>query len=504
MDDDIEARLESHAEAFEGLLSLIPAADYYGRDNSDQWQRKKQTKEEKKAARKAKLDPANHKSAMDVINENEKKRKRELGVDSEELPATDIPDSKPNKKVKTDGLAAKAINQDGSGKTMAEKRKEKRERQKERVEKQKQKSEAKKARKEEKKLEEANPAEETRQGEEEDWESIGGDGEVEAMDMSGLAADDTASTAPSTPGRESPQFDTSANNSTTSSSTSIIPPAEIPKTSNAMTTPQDAQTSKPKKQKAFNLPKIDPEELQARLKARIEELRLRRKADGPDGRPPQSRQDLLESRRKKSEARKAHKKELRQKAKAEEDRLNQERLQGSGSPMSADIFSPGSPMQQDNYFTFGRVAFEDGALADTNTGEAKELKQRRGPKDPKQQLELAKKREDRLKGFDETKRKDIEEKDRWLAARKKVHGERVRDDSSLLKKALKRKEKAKSKSEKEWKDREEGVKKGKEMRQKKREDNLAKRKEEKGGKGKMKGKPKGKPKKKGRPGFEGK
>lgn len=172
--------------------------------------------------------------------------------------------------------------------------------------------------------------------------------------------------------------------------------------------------------------------------------------------------------------------------------------------MSVDIFSPRSPMQQDNYFTFGRVAFEDGQVADTVNGDSVEIRKKKLPNDPKQQLEMAKKKQERLSGYNESKRKDIEEKDRWLAAKKKVHGERVRDDGNLLKKALKRKEKAKSKSEKEWKEREDGVKKGQQMRQKKREENLTKRREEKGGKGKGKGKPKGKPKKKGRPGFEGK
>ena len=86
----------------------------------------------------------------------------------------------------------------------------------------------------------------------------------------------------------------------------------------------------------------------------------------------------------------------------------------------------------------------------------------------------------------------------WLNAKKHAHGERVRDDTSLLKKTLKRKEKQKDKSKKEWTERLEGIKKSQDMKQKRREDNLQKRKEEKGGK-----KGKGKPKPKARPGFEG-
>ncbi len=109
----------------------------------------------------------------------------------------------------------------------------------------------------------------------------------------------------------------------------------------------------------------------------------------------------------------------------------------------------------------------------------------------------------RVSGLDERKRADIEEKDLWLNAKKRAHGEKVRDDMSLLKKTLKRKEKAKLKSESEWNERITGVQKGQEMRQKKREENLRKRKEEKGGKGKGKAKGKKPGKKSKRPGFEG-
>ena len=75
----------------------------------------------------------------------------------------------------------------------------------------------------------------------------------------------------------------------------------------------------------------------------------------------------------------------------------------------------------------------------------------------------------------------------------------MRDDTNLLKKTLKRKEKQKKKSEKEWGERLEGVKRAGEVKQKMREDNLAKRREEKGKKSstKVKGS------KKKRPGFEG-
>ena len=49
----------------------------------DQWGRKKQTKTEARAAKLAKLDPANSKSAKDVLDETVRKRKREEGDYSE-------------------------------------------------------------------------------------------------------------------------------------------------------------------------------------------------------------------------------------------------------------------------------------------------------------------------------------------------------------------------------------------------------------------------------------
>jgi hypothetical protein len=71
----------------------------------------------------------------------------------------------------------------------------------------------------------------------------------------------------------------------------------------------------------------------------------------------------------------------------------------------------------------------------------------------------------------------------------------------MLKKAVKRKEQAKKKSEKAWATRSEGVAKSMKDRQKKREENLKKRRDDKLlGKA---GKKKGAKKPKGRAGFEG-
>jgi hypothetical protein len=150
--------------------------------------------------------------------------------------------------------------------------------------------------------------------------------------------------------------------------------------------------------------------------------------------------------------------------------------------------------------------FADGQLADASLSGVRDQSKTRGPKDKDTaaQLKVAEAKKARLAEMNPEKRAELEEKDAWLNAKKRAHGERVRDDTSLLKKALKRKETAKKRSERDWKDRIETVTRMKEQRQTKREENLRKRRDEKGTKGKGKGKkPASGGKKKARPGFEG-
>ncbi|KAI7469073.1 hypothetical protein KC351_g13303 [Hortaea werneckii] len=558
---DLEERLQSHAKAFESLLALTPAREYYGSqiedglDPSEQWNRKKQTKEQKKAAKKAKLDPANQKSALDIMKERERKRKRELGEDEDDGEAGEGADDDG----KEGGEKRQKVENEDAGeakrRAKAEKRKEKRDAKKEKIVAKKSKAEAKKSAKQDQDLDEAltekKMATQSKDNEEEDEETdgddddenAGTDADLSAFDASGLTDGpsldldgegsdeeedhDSASSAPSSPANDSPAFDVSANHSTASSSSSILPPTQAEKPSQSqkpqkqaapkptISLPNDpltkrasppSGTSSPK----IQLPNIDQAELQERLRSRIEELRARRKADGPEGKPARSRQELLEQRRKKEEQRKEAKKEQRRKAKEEEQRKREEQLRaGSGSPMpGADMFSP-RPQQQkhEDSFNFSRLAFEDGTQTNADFSGLQHAPHKKGPQDPRTALEAAQNKQRRVSGYDAEKRADIAEKDLWLNAKKRAHGERVRDDTSLLKKALKRKEKQKGKSEKAWKEREETVVKGKEMKQKKREDNLRKRREEKGGNkgGKKKaGAGKGTGKKKGgRPGFEG-
>ena len=282
-----------------------------------------------------------------------------------------------------------------------------------------------------------------------------------------------------------------ASQSASSLPSSIVPPKSIE---------ESAEQSV-----SVKLPKIDSELLKSRLQARIEALRAARKADGIDGKPARNRQELMEARRRKERLRRAQKKELKAKARVDENTAAEAelaRLRGSGSPSSIDIFSPrhNSNLKENN-FSFGRVSFNDGQQVDASLSTIVDPRKKKGPQDPRTALQALEKKQDRIMSMDEKKRADIEEKDRWLSAKMKAHGESVKDNKSLLKKTLKRKETFKARSEDKWKARAEGIQKAQDSRQRKREDNLKKRKEEKGTKGK-KGKNAFK-RRKGRPGFEG-
>ena len=492
----------------------------------DQWQKKKQSKEEAKAAKYAKLDPANAKSAKDVMDERVRKRKREEDDASDiegivpEKPKEGLKENKRmTKKQKKEEMigqseyilpAAEPRDQgrEQQGNPLnrvskVEERREKRERNKTKKKAKAAKLQAKDVQNEHVKVldkiavtdqvMEENHAD--MDAEESAIDDFGKTNNRDAQEPSHVDSDQESSTAPS-PKSDSPIFDISITQSGTSSISSIAPPA--------------SDIEKPTSIPKFPHLKSDPEELKARLQKRIDELRAARKAQSTDGSSAQTRQELIESRRRSQEQRKAHKKELRKKAKEEEQRQRELTI-SRGSPLLSSASgsnAKSSPLsdtitEPTNHFVFGQVTFSDGQHLNANSSSLLNPYKRKGPQDPETAMRAAQNRIERLSGLDPEKRADIEEKDVWLNAKKRAHGERARDNTSLLKKTLKRKEKAKKKGEREWDERVEGVKKGQEKRQRKREDNLAKRREGKGSKGKKGGKSSSKGKPKARPGFEG-
>lgn len=504
-ESSLQDRLREHAEAFDGLLSLIPAKYYYGEDNSDQWKKKKQTKEQAAAARRAKLDPDSAKTAKDVMDERARKRKLEEFEESDvegvekELPKQGLkrPQEKRVKKQKNSKDTEESHDQNPE-QAKTSKLEQKRLKQERKQQQKAKKIEQKKSKRVKNagdaidifgnEIVEAPSAKGNVVVEEAlvDQEAETAGDEIEPFEAEGLEEKPTNEHSSASPSPVlSPTFDNAGPSANTSTS-SVIPPAIAPK--------------------HIKLP-TDPELLRARLAARIEALRAARKADGPDGAPARNRQELMEARRKKEEQRRAHKKELRLKAKIEEDARREAALASARDSPASSMMSPAIHSPEHN-FSFGRVTFGDGQQLSDNLSTLLAAPKRKGPQDPASALQATEKKRLRIAGLDDEKRADIEEKDLWLNAKKRAHGEKIRDDSSLLKKALKRKEKAKKKSEKEWGERKEGIAKSQAMKQKKREENLKKRRDEKGSKGKGKGRSGGaskgkKPKVKSRPGFEG-
>ena len=475
----------------------------------NQWQRKKQTPDQKRAARMAKLDPDNAKSAKDVMDERAaaaRKRKRE----EEEADASSGRSSPGQVTGQATGKRRRMeANQRNVEKNLSTNTQPKRSKAEKRRAK-KQAREAKKA-KEGSKAEVQKDVVEPSLAEKAVKGNPGASG-VDSQSRLGatiseldpkLAKDvpeevESSSTAPSSSATDS-NTQSPHHHSVSSSISSILPPSgsELAAKADAL-------------ELLAPLPSTDLNSLtpQQRLEARIKSLRAARKADGPDSRQPRNRQELLEQRRRKEEERRAHKKELRRKAKEEEMRKQEEEIAKRFSPGGSGslLASPKSPMDpSSNNFSFSRVAFGDGTQTDHNLSSLLAPRKIHGPSDTGTALRAAQNKASRLSSLDASKRQDIGEKDMWLNAKKKAHGSKVREDTNLLRKALKRQEKNKKKSEKEWQGRIEGVAKSQELRQKKRMDNINKRKEEKGaGRGGKKGERKAekKPKVK-RPGFEG-
>ncbi|KAF6801041.1 surfeit locus protein 6 [Colletotrichum sojae] len=530
-DASLKDRLREHSKAFDGLLSLIPAKMYYGEDNSDQWQKKKQTKAEAKAAKMSKLDPdselnrnakevmderARNKRKLQEMQEEEEREEARGDDDDEPIPGVqrELPGQglryKENKKQKTsdpiDTIADDKPAEMSQSQLMrlAKKEAKTQKRQDKKAKKAEKKAakaaagvdaededaaaeeeqetpkptaaakspapkkeQQKQPKKQQKKAEskDAEPAANDHDRDEEMHEDEGSDDEdrptkskdLAPLDVSGLdqAEDESAESA-----SQSPTFDNAAGApaaSTSTSTSSTVPPSTKPK---QIVVPADTSA------------------LRARLAARIEALRAARKADGPDGKPIRTRQELLDARRAKEAQRKAHKQELRRQAKMEQDARMEEAL-ASNSP---SVMSPRIDLDRDEEetnFAFGRVAFDDGTKLSHDLTHALSAGRRKGPSDPKTALIKIQNQKKRLQALDKEKQADIAEKEQWLVARRRAEGERIRDDETALKKAVKRKDQKKKKSEKEWKDRSEGVAKAIREKQKKRDDNIKKRKDEK-------------------------
>ncbi|KAJ1951208.1 hypothetical protein FBU59_000308, partial [Linderina macrospora] len=195
-------------------------------------------------------------------------------------------------------------------------------------------------------------------------------------------------------------------------------------------------------------------DLRTRLHERIQLLRQKRKAPEDDV----SREALLEKRQK----RRKNNKEAKEKAK-KTGKTTQEQVLGSKTPVAtAPAANGASPDDvKDNLF-FGTLS----------TGSKKKGKKTMNARKTLEAVESKKKELDELKRTDAAKAAKMEEKGKWGKALDLAKGEKVKDDTKLLRKTIRREEQQKKKSGREWTERKKTVAKNIKEKQQKRDGNI--------------------------------
>lgn len=224
-------------------------------------------------------------------------------------------------------------------------------------------------------------------------------------------------------------------------------------------------------------------ELKAKLASKIDVLREKRKAPGTKhGGPVKMREQILAERKRKQELRRQEK--LKRKREQDDDEDAGE-AEAKSEPEEEDE----EDEEREGTFLFGNIQFKDGTRMTSDLSKVRngvDHKKKKGPanNDIKAHLLKLEAKRRKLDQLTPEERKKQEEKDQWSSLMNQAEGVKVKDDEKLLKKALKRKEKQKLKSEIEWKERKQVVKDTIAARQKRREANLKARRDNKGKKGK--------------------
>ncbi|CDK27509.1 unnamed protein product [Kuraishia capsulata CBS 1993] len=207
--------------------------------------------------------------------------------------------------------------------------------------------------------------------------------------------------------------------------------------------------------------------LREKLVQKISAMKEKRKAPGSGASgAATSREQILEERRRKEEIRKSLKR------KKGEDEQNDDED-------SSDSEKEGE--EATNGVIFGNIEFKDGGRVTSDLANVRTLK-KTGPanKDIKAHLKLVQAKKAKLSSLEKDEQDKLTEKSSWQKALANVQGVKVKDDERLLKKALKRQEAKKRKSEREWRERKETVENTIKAKQDRREENLRLRRENKG------------------------
>ncbi|KAK3741783.1 hypothetical protein QZH41_001559 [Actinostola sp. cb2023] len=259
-------------------------------------------------------------------------------------------------------------------------------------------------------------------------------------------------------------------------SKNVIDLQEQQETANDESDKSDSEDDGNNNSQGFSVEKVPSgkiADLRARLHERIELLQGKRRAIGD------SDQHSKRPKKKMKSEIKSHKKKMNEISQNKQDQSNTN---------TARISSGKKVINDQGEIVFSKFDFMERGK------NPKHGSKMRNYKNLIAKAETRKKKIEELKGQDVNKAKEMEERHAWKSAIEKAEGNKVKDDPKLLKKSLKRKEKLKTKSKKQWDARKDHQNKQMEDKQKRRQKNLKERAEAKKGKKGGKGK-------KHRPGF---
>ncbi|CAR30735.1 hypothetical protein ZYGR_0P00370 [Zygosaccharomyces rouxii] len=403
----LEERLRSNSNAFEGLLSLIPAKYYYDDQTQEQWKAKKKSKTQSKEDKQKKLDPEqqgeNSLSTLEVMKEREKDAKpvvlpgeklKKL-KDEEKEREQEVKEDEPSEEI--DGTEDIDVVFDDEGNEINLKEDEEEEEEEEHQE--------------EPEEPEKSPAVE------EESEEEHKEGSVE----------------------------------------------------------QENKES----QKSQNKPNL--EALRSKLQAKIQDMKERRRAPGTRVRgAPSSREAIIEERKQRLDLRK-------QKNDSQKQQNNKSGDESESDEDDSDIETQPptkkAKIEVDaNDIMYQNIEFDDGNKITSNLQHLKRGPKKKGPakNDIRAHLKLLEAKKAKLESKEEMDQINAKEKEKWQRAMLQAEGIKLKDDEKLLRKALKRKEAKKRRSEQEWRDRKLAVTTSKADKQKRREENLKIRKQNKG------------------------
>lgn len=392
------------------MLSLIPSKYYYEDEESEnQWNKRKQTKEQFKRNKKLKFDPQSNKnlSVKQVLQKNAVTAK----------PAV-IPGSKKNK-VDTD--VSVSVNKEDKS---------------------------------------------SDEGQQSDDSDLNNENDIELVDEPLIKSDDEQITLIYDDAGNEIELDVKEEK------LKIQRQKENEQQKKNLTNLKKEPTPEEKLKKQEKLSK-----LKSKLQEKIDLMKSKRKAIGSNvPGAPKSREQIIEERRRKNELREKNKKELSKEDDEDEDEsdINEDDDELDEQRVDDD--------QEESGVLFQNIIFNDGDRTTSDLTRLRKMKKKKGPanRDIKAHLKIAQQKKAKLGNLDDESKQQFEEKDRWNRLLLQAEGVKVKDDEKMLKKALKNKERQKRKSENQWYERNNNVKKNIQERLKRREENLQIRKENKG------------------------